>query len=127
MIQLKTYEPEKHEEMLKTWLDQWKLSHKVIDILPTTGWIIEDIAALFVYETNSKICFIECMISNKKMDKEVVNHALDILVKSTIINMRGKGYKYIGANTTYKSVVDRAKKHGFTVNPESYSYFARAL
>jgi hypothetical protein len=124
---IEVYEATKHEVELKKWLNQWKLSHNIIDILPTTGWIIDNVAALFVYETNSKMCFIECLISNKDLHKEITTHALDILVESAIINMRKKGFKYIGANSTYESVIERAKKHGFTVNSENYKYFMRSI
>jgi hypothetical protein len=98
-----------------------------LDMLPPTGLIIPGIAAVLVYETNSKTCIVECMICNKDRDKQVREEALDELVAVLLHMMKEKGFKYITSNSTNPKVVALAKKHGFIINEKPCFAFTRSL
>jgi hypothetical protein len=121
------YQPEKHQSQLLDWLQQWNLGAGVLNILPPTGLIIEDTAVVFCYETNSKVCFVELLLANKKIDKEVRNAALDELVKVLMHMMKEKGFEYMMSYSRHDVVVERAIKHGFEATSHNYTCFGRVL
>lgn len=127
MNKIVSYQPELHKEMLMQWAKQWGWNETVIDILPTTGLIIEGVCATFLYETNSNMCFMEGFICNKEADREVREVCLDRIVDALLLLGREKGYKYIKGDTRYQAVVDRGLKHGFKLTPYTYQALYRSL
>ena len=66
-MQIVKFDPQLHLAQLTEWLDQWQINHQVLDLISTTGWIVEGIAVVFAYQTNSAMCFIELMLCNKNV------------------------------------------------------------
>ena len=118
---------DKYMKQLSTWINQWKIDPIAIETLPRTGFVVDNIAALFVYETNSSLCFLDYLISNKEQDKIKTNEAIDILVEHAIKYCHDEGYKFMISNSKYETVVDRAKKHGFNVDENQYRVFGRKI
>lgn len=106
---------DEEEHQLIHWYKQWELDTKVIDLLPKTGWIINNVGAIFLYETNSKVAFLDGFISNKRVKKEYLTIALDKLVRAACKHADEKGFKMISATTILPAVVERSKKFGFKV------------
>lgn len=121
------YDQPKHQNQLLDWLMQWHMPLQLLTILPTTGLIIEDVGAVFCYETNSPLCFVELLIVNKNTTKEVRDECLDLLISTLKHMMKEKGYTYMASYSKYQTVVDRAVKHGFQINEGSYQCFMRRL
>ena len=121
------YQPELHKEQLMMWAKQWGINQEVIDLLPTTGLIIEGICTAFLYETNSSLCMMEGFISNKEIDKELRDKALDEIVLALFDLAKLKGFKYMKGDTRYQTVVDRGVRLGFTLSPHSYQSLYRRL
>ena len=114
-------------KQLKTWFEQWNISVSIMDVVPTTGFIIDNVAAMFVYETNSKVCFFDCLICNKEIDKDIRSEALDMLVNYGEKYAKDKGYSYIFSNSHYDAVVKRAENHGFNVDKHDYKVFGKVI
>lgn len=127
MHKIELYQPEKHKEELMIWAKQWNWHPEVLEILPTTGLIIEGICATFLYETNSKTCFMEGFICNKEISKEDRDLYLDQIVEALFALAKEKGYKYMQGNTRYKAVLDRSIKLGFKQSPYTYSAVYKRL
>ncbi len=126
-INVLMYQPDKHKDQLIKWYKQWDWSLDVLEMMPTTGLIVEGVCAVFLYETNSNICFIESFISNKDVDSEVKNDSLDKMIEVLLHMAKEKGFKYIKGDTRYPKVEERAVKHGFKVAPYNYHAFFRSL
>lgn len=121
------YNPETHQEQLLKWIEQWGLKPSILDMLPSYGLIIEDICAVFLYETNSKVCFMDYFISNKDKPKQLTDSGLDLISHVLFQQARQKGYKYIVGNTKHKAVADRSLRHGFTVSEPKYYICGKVL
>ena len=109
------------------WYKQWNLNPTIIDMMPTTGLIIEGVCATFLYETNSPICFMEGFISNKNIKDEEREECLDLLVTTLFHLAKEKGYQFMKGDSRYKTVIDRAVKLGFTLSPHNYQTVYKRL
>lgn len=121
------YQTDKHFSQLLDWAHQWKLPDVWLDMLPTTGLIIEGVAAIFAYKTDSKICFIDQLICNKAIKREERDKAFDKLVPILMHLMKEQGFTYIASNSSNPKVLELASRHGFTVSNKSVTFFMRLL
>ncbi len=124
---INNYEHEKHQEMVQSWLRDWNMDPQVTQYFPEYGLIIPDVCCLFLYETNSKTCFLEGFLSNKHQDKAKVNEGLDLIGDVLIKQAQEKGYKLIAGYTQRPVVADRTIKHGFQVSNKPYYFFSKLL
>lgn len=113
MNQVKYYDSTIHESQLRNWIEQWKMDPNVVEYLPTTGFIIEGVCAIFLYLTNSPICYIEGFISNKQVSDSKRDQCLDAVVAQAINFASDKGFKRMLAITQLPAVSNRAEKLGF--------------
>lgn len=120
------YDPLKHKNQLIRWNREWKWNYP-IDLLPETGVIIEDICAIFLYETNSNLCFVESFICNPTVPVEERDDALDKVVDVLLHLAKEKGFTHIMGYTKHKKVSERAERHGFLVGTDNYKAFYRSL
>lgn len=96
-----------YDDILSKWWKDWRWSAPPRDFLPedaTGGLIIYDeevpVCAGFVYMTNSKVGWVEFIVSNMEYkDKE--NRRLYL---STLVNSLGNILKNVGAKYTYVSL-----------------------
>ena len=118
---------ELYEKQLTSWFKQWNIPESIKETLPETGFIVDGIAAIFLYETNSKMCFIECLIRDKEATEEVSNKAIDLLIKHVLRYAKEQNYKFIMSNTKYDRVVEIAEKHGFKTDKSNYKSFGKVV
>lgn len=100
---------------LQLWYVARDLPPVDIELLPKMGYIIDDVAALFVYETDSKICMIDGTISNPHADKEEKQRAWPILIEAAKLRAFNRGYNVVLVTTSSSYVVDVLKENGFTL------------
>jgi hypothetical protein len=110
-MQVRRYEPEDYAQISQWALDGWDTDYTE-DQFPKTGLIVDGIAALFLYSTDSSICFLENMISNKKSDPDLKEEALNLLMGSMLELANELGFKVAYATTRNSKVIVRAIKHG---------------
>lgn len=122
-----SYNEEIHKKDIIKWFHQWEIASHIIETLPNTGLIVENVAAIFLYCTNSKLCFIESLISNREISKEVRDEAKDMLTSQILEYAKQCGYKYIASYSSNPKVVELSVKHGFNVNQANYKCFVRSL
>jgi hypothetical protein len=103
-------------ETVEAWGRDWGASYSK-DLLPPVGFIVPDMAAFFLYETPSKVCFIENLISNKNADPVEVDKAVTLLMDTLIVHAKEMGFEVAYACTNNASVVKRALKADITVSP----------
>ena len=126
-MKAEVYNPEKHQEQISKWLTQWELPQHNLEVLPPTGLIVDNIAAIFVYLTNAKICFLEGLISNREINKEIRDETADYLCKEILTYSKQCGFEYVASYSSNPKVVKRAENLFFNVNPATYKCFVRNL
>lgn len=99
---------------ISAWAREYD-AHYDIKQFPKTGFIVDGIAAFFLYSTDSSVCFLENMIANRAVDREERNRALSLLVEAIIKEASDLGFTVAYATTDNPSVVARAMRAGATV------------
>lgn len=84
---------------------------------PGTGFIVDDVAAYFLYGTDSTCCWLENMIAKKGVDHHVREQALELIIDALLREAKQKGYHVAYAATDRFTVALRAKKYGAKVQP----------
>jgi hypothetical protein len=116
---IRRLEESDYDELVKWWKD-WKWDAPPRDFLPengTGGFMVSnsdsDICAGFIYLTNSKIAWIEFVISNKQYKGKDRKDAIQFLINSlsAIAEESGAGYGY--AVLKHKGLIEYYKNSGF--------------
>lgn len=101
---------------IKQWaLTGWDTEYSE-DLFPAMGLIVDDIAAVFIYRTDSKVCFIENMVSNREACPVEKDRALDVLLKDAFSMAKDLGFKVAYATTNNPKVISRAIHHGVQID-----------
>lgn len=111
-----------YDEILVKWWQDWKWTAPVKDFLPESGEggvIIFDgdipICAGFMYITNSKVAWVDWIISNKEYkNKPIRKEALDLLLSSLTKFCKDTGNKYAYALIKNQSLIKKYKDLGYT-------------
>lgn len=111
-MQVRPYTPQDFEQV-RQWGEKWGAKYSA-DLFPPLGFIVPGVCAYFVYETQSAVCWLENMVRNPDIPREVVDIALPLVVTSCLRAAKDNGYKVAYATTASDAVVDRALKHGAT-------------
>lgn len=103
----------KYKPMLDHW---WKL-HNLPTIpkasLPNCGYLVQGLAAGFLYQTDSDVAFIENFISNPKAPWNQRGAALDAVTQSLVEFAKSTGIRHLMALTTSQAIYERAVRFGF--------------
>ncbi len=101
---------------LKLWGEEWGAEYRE-DQFPLNGFIVEGIAAYFLYSTDSSVCWLENMIARRGIKESVRNEALELLIDAILKEASDLGFTVAYATTDIVSVAKRAKEHGAIIRP----------
>ncbi len=121
------FDPAIHGEMIRSWARRRELPELRLDLLPPTGRIVPDLAVGFMYRTDTPIAFIESFVANPDADAAERDAAIDRVVHALFDDLRAAGCELIWGWTARDVIVARARKHGFRVSEQPYTFVARAL
>jgi len=120
----------KDNEIIKEWRDGWnKETIGFEDVISETGIIVEGEemqAAGFLFETNSKRCWLDMVIVNPYLPKEDRERAINTLIDALIEKAKTKGFIIIEFMVTIPKLEKRFIERGF-VNLGNCTYMARQL
>lgn len=120
-LKIRVLEENDYEQTLVGWWKDWGWQAPDKDFLPENGkggFIVLDgdtpICAGFLYVTNSKVAWVDWIISNKNYNQKTKrNDALNLLV-STLTNVaKSSGNKYAYALIKHPNLIIRYKEHGY--------------
>ena len=117
-----------YEEILVGWWKQWEWMAPKKDFLPQDGkggMIVYDgeipVCAGFIYATNSKVAWVDWIISNKEYTKKPQRKdAIKLLVSSLTSICEISGNKYIYALIKNESLIKTYQELGY-VNGSTYT------
>ena len=124
------YKPEDYKTLYKWWKDwNWEAMPEVA--LPETGIIISkdgvDLAASFIYKTDSAVCWAENFISNKEAPKELRKGCVEFLIEKTIQEARSMGFSIMMSSISHKGLVDKLVRAGYQVSDTKMTNLVRVL
>lgn len=107
-------------EMLCEWWKDWKWTPPTRDMLPGNGEggiIIESngqpVCAGFLFFTNSKMCWIEFIVSNFKYREKDRGECIELLINILSSIAEKEGFKYIYTSLKSKPLVQKYLNCGF--------------
>lgn len=110
---VRPFEP-KDFEQIRQWAEEYETEYREHQF-PKTGFIVDGVAAYFLYSTDSSICFLENLITNKKVDQGIKNDAIELVCEAVLNKAKELGFKVAYATTNIYAVAKRARKFGANV------------
>lgn len=96
---------------IEAWGKAWGAEY-LESQFPKTGFIVDGFAAYFLYQTDSTVCFLENLVSNKAADPKLRSQAVDLVTMTIISHARELGCTVAYATTDNAAVVIRALTQG---------------
>ena len=128
MFDIKTLSETDYDNILVDWWKDWGWESPPKSFLPengTGGFMVYDedipVCAGFIYRTNSEVCWVDWIISNKNYRKKPNRSmAIELLINTLtkICKMNGASIAY--ALIKHRGLIDVYKKLGY-VEGDSYS------
>ncbi len=117
MIEIRPYVDSDYETLVKWWND-WGWTAPQKDFLPDVGMIVYDketpIVGGFLYITNSKVIWLEWIISNKEYtNREIRKKAIFLLLESLLNIAKYSGYKYVYSLLKHEGLIKTYESLGF--------------
>jgi hypothetical protein len=124
-MECREYQAHDYEQITR-WYKRRALVSPVPGYLPKTGFIVDDIAAGFLYLTDSRLGILDCFISNPTSEQDERDAALNLITKSLLTAAVNLECKAIKADTQSRAIAKRAMNHGFKYVGD-FSAFIREL
>lgn len=110
-------------EILSDWWKAWGWPVMAKDMLPDngTGGIIvenkgENIVAGFLYWSNSKLVWLDWIISNPNADKKIRKQAIEMLILTAEQMVKDAGSKYMMSISRSNSLLKIHEKIGWSID-----------
>lgn len=84
-----------------------------LDLFPKVGFIVDQVAAGFIYYTDSKVAIIDNYITNPRSDADERDEALNLITQELIGNAAFHGCTLVKCDTVLDIVKKRAMTFGF--------------
>ncbi len=97
-------------EMVMSWLDAREMPRVHPNVLSTLGFIIPDVAVIWLYATNSDMCNLENLYSNPSAENK--NQQVNFLLDTAIKAAKQMNYKFVQSVTRSPAVIKHALKFG---------------
>lgn len=127
MIGVRQYVPEDYDT-IKHW---WTLHGSSVvppRLLPKVGFVVENVAAAFLYRTDAPVGWIENLISNPSISKDIRSQGIDLLLQTLFEYADSTGIENLVSFTDVDVVVKRAvEKFQVKVHPENYKMLSRRV
>ena len=128
-FEIKQLEPHHYDEVLVKWWNDWGWTPPAKEFLPddgTGGLIVYDgdipVCAGFVYVTNSKVSWVDWIISNREYRKKPHRrNALELLLDTLTNVCQRNGSKYVYALIKHKGLINVYESVGYTKG-DSYTH-----
>lgn len=120
-------------DMWNGW-DDWKGNNPTKDLLPengTGGYIVEKngkaVVAGFLYTTNSKACWIEWVVSDKKYRGKDRKQAITMLIQGIESVAKASGFSVVFSIGRNKGLIESFEDLGYNVDKNSSHEIIKAI
>lgn len=117
MIETKLVTKEVYDDILCDWWKDWRWTPPNYEMLPQTGIIVYNdevpVCAGFVYFTNSKMAWVEYIVSNFHYRDFNRNELIELTINTLCELAKDNGFNYLYTSLKNKHLVNKYKKCGF--------------
>lgn len=122
---VREFETKDYQTLCKWWKD-WEKPIIPFESLPKNGLIISDVAALFLYKTDSNIALVENLITNKFYIGKDRDFLVNLLCEEIFTKARSLGFQHIFSSSENQFVVKRLIKHKYKIL-DNFKLFYKGL
>lgn len=109
--------------MIAKWWESWGWDVLPEIALPTTGIIVtnegEDIAAVFLYKTDSCVCWAEHFVANKTASRDARKGGVEFLIRTVMEVAKEQGFMMMMASMQHKGLIGKMMEAGCDENSET--------
>lgn len=98
---------------IEKWFEMRSMTMPNRSLFPKVGFIVNKIAAGFIYFTDSSVAIIDCYISNPSSNAKERNEALDAITGALITVGKQHNIKLLKCDTQVDAIKIRAESAGF--------------
>lgn len=120
------YSDKDYPTVLK-WLTAQEWPPLPVEVLPKTGFIVDDYCAGFLYKTDSAIAWLEWVVANPDTDYNKRGEALDNLINSLVTEAKDQGFKIVLTSCQHNRLINRYDNHGFKITDKNMTNLMRVL
>lgn len=130
MLEIRNIDLERDYAEFKSWWKAWGWEPFPKPFLPETGLVVYEgntnICAVWLYRTDTAICWVENMISNKEY-KGKRNEAILLLLSEIEKEAKSQGFKMIITATKCKGLVKKFIDSGYIESDKAMEHFVRVV
>lgn len=105
------------------WYRERDIAPPRFELLPSTGFIVNDVAAGFIYLTDSALCLVDGLISNPDCSPLRVGRALQLLSKVLVGQAIKCGAQGVVVLTKSRTIAKLATSREFSYTGEYSNYY----
>lgn len=97
-MRIERFSPEIHYKVISEWWEAHKWPVIPLDVLPPTGFVAfdgEPAGAVWLYKTDSIICWPEWMVVNPHLPRNIRDSAIESLLDAVLEEAQTQGFKQI--------------------------------
>lgn len=121
-MEYRYYKSEDHP-MIAKWWEAWGWAVLPPVALPATGIIVsnrgEDVAAVFLYKTDSCVCWAEHFVVNKAASREARKGGVDFLIKAVMDEAKMQGFMMMMSSMQHTGLISKMIEAGCDENSET--------
>lgn len=118
---------EAHSQSIQKWGLKYGFPLPAQEILPETGFIVEDLACGFLYKTNSKLAWLEWVFSNPEKPKEDRAKALDLIFKTIEQEAKSQGFLVLFSAAAISGYAQVLQRNGFQETDKNVSHHIKLI
>jgi hypothetical protein len=118
---------ETHAPEVRKWLTKHNFPLPPENILPTTGFIIEDLACGFLYSSNSRLGWIEWVFSNPEKTQSERSEALDILFLLLETTAKELKIEVLFSSSKISAYSDILLRNGFKETDKNMTHYIKMI
>lgn len=112
-------------DQYKEWAEKRNLVCLDRDCFPEHGFIVDNLACVWLYKTDSQVAFLEMLLTNPDAPVNSANQAIEKCVDAAISFCEAGGAKIIRACTMVPAVIKRARERGFRISLERHRLISK--
>ncbi len=112
MAEVRFFNKDKDYNTIAKWWIEHDQIPCPINLLPTLGFIVDDLVVGFIYQSDSKAVFFESIVSKKDSDKEQRREALNSIIDLSCKASKEMGYERLIFHTSYPGLKELAVEWG---------------
>lgn len=124
-MKISKFETLEHYEDVCYWWFQHDWPTLPREALPKTGFIVDGLAAGFLYKTDSTFAILEFIVGNPEANKEKRRQAIDLVVKELLNEAKNDGFKLIFSSISHPNLKKIYLNNGFKETDTNMTNFVR--